>query len=56
MFNQAKDRKPYDTQQAIKSAIDALDNLPLGLHGPAYDKEDFSKFFFAQSLYQQAWK
>lgn len=48
LFNQAKDRKPYDTPQAIQSAIDALDNLPLGLHGPAYNKEDFSKFFCSE--------
>ena len=48
LFNQAKDRKPYDTPQAIKSAIDALDNLPFGSHGPAYNREDFSKFFCSE--------
>ncbi|MCD4723148.1 MAG: hypothetical protein K8S13_25305 [Desulfobacula sp.] len=48
LLNQAKDRKPYDTPQAIKSAIDALDNLPFGIHGPAYNKEDFSKFFCSE--------
>jgi hypothetical protein len=48
LFNQAKDRKPYDTPQALKSAVDALDNLPLGMHGPAYNKEDFSKFFCSE--------
>ncbi len=48
LFNQAKDRKPYDTPQAIKSALDALDNLPFGIHGPAYNKEDFSKFFCSE--------
>ena len=48
LFNQAKERKPYDTPQAIKSALDALDNLPFGLHGPAYNKEDFSKFFCSE--------
>ena len=48
LFNQAKDRKPYDMPQAIKSAVDALDNLPFGKHGPAYNKEDFSKFFCSE--------
>ena len=48
LFNQAKERKPFDTPQAIKSALDALDNLPFGLHGPAYNKEDFSKFFCSE--------
>ncbi len=48
LFNQAKERKPYDTPQAIKSAIDALDNLPFGMHGPAYNREDFSKFFCSE--------
>lgn len=48
LFNQAKDRKPYDIPQAIKSAVDALDKLPLGMHGPAYNQEDFSKFFCSE--------
>ncbi|MCL1052166.1 hypothetical protein L2755_21450 [Shewanella abyssi] len=48
LFNQAKERKPYDMPQAIKSAIDALDNLPFGMHGPAYNKEYFSKFFCSE--------
>ena len=48
LFNQAKDRKPYDMPQAIKSALDALDTLPFGLHGPGYAKEDFSKFFCSE--------
>ncbi|MEN8258083.1 MAG: hypothetical protein ABFS09_09520 [Thermodesulfobacteriota bacterium] len=48
LFNQAKERKPYDMPQAIKSAVDALDELPFGLHGPAYNKEDFSKFFCSE--------
>jgi len=48
LFNQAKDRKPYDTPQALKSAVDALDNLPFGMHGPGYNKEDFSKFFCSE--------
>ena len=48
LFNQAKDRKPDDIPQALESAIDALDNLPFGIHGPAYNKEDFSKFFCSE--------
>lgn len=48
LFNQAKDRKPYDMPQAIKSALDALDQLPVIGHGPTYNKEDFSKFFCSE--------
>ena len=48
LFNQAKERKAYDMPQAIKSALDAMDNLPFGMHGPGYNKEDFSKFFCSE--------
>ncbi len=48
LFNQAKDRKPYDMPQAIKSAVDIGDDLPFGMNGPAYNKEDFSKFFCSE--------
>lgn len=48
LFNQAKQRKPYDTPQAIKSAIDTLDQLPFGVRGPGYNQEDFSKFFCSE--------
>ena len=48
MFNQARERKPYDMPQAIKSALDTLDMLPFGLHGPGYNSEDFSKFFCSE--------
>ena len=48
LFNQAKLRKKYDMPQAIKSALDALDQLPFGMHGPGYNKEDFSKFFCSE--------
>lgn len=48
LFNQAKERKAYDMPQAIKSALDALDQLPFGLHGPGYNSEDFSKFFCSE--------
>ncbi|WP_243375276.1 hypothetical protein [Geotalea sp. SG265] len=39
--------KAYDTKQAIKSALDALDNTPF-LRGTTYNKEDFSKFFCSE--------
>ncbi|MCH1931309.1 hypothetical protein L9G16_14070 [Shewanella sp. A25] len=48
LFNQAKARKGYDMPQAIKSALDALDTLPIVGHGPTYNKEDFSKFFCSE--------
>lgn len=48
LFNQAKERKAYDMPQAIKSSLDALDNLPFGMQGPGYNKEDFSKFFCSE--------
>jgi len=48
LFDTAKRRVAYDTPQAIKSALDALDQLPFGLHGPGYNREDFSKFFCSE--------
>ena len=48
LFNQAKERKPYDTPQAIQSALDVMDELPWGGHGPGYNREDFSKFFCSE--------
>lgn len=48
LFHQAKERKPYDMPQAIKSSLDVLDNLPFGTHGPGYNREDFSKFFCSE--------
>lgn len=39
--------KAYDTKQAIKSALDALDDAPF-LRGTTYNKEDFSKFFCSE--------
>lgn len=43
-----QNRKGYDTPQAVKSAVDALDELPLGMHGPGYNREDFDKFFCSE--------
>lgn len=48
LFNQAQQRKPYDMPQAIKSALDTLDNIPFVGHGSTYNKEDFSKFFCSE--------
>jgi hypothetical protein len=48
LFIQARKRKKYDVPQAIKSAIDAIDELPCGMHGPGYNREDFSKFFCSE--------
>ena len=48
LFDQARRQVKYDTPQAIKSALDALDNLPFGLHGPGHNREDFSKFFCSE--------
>lgn len=39
--------KAYDTKQAIKSALDALDDAPF-LKDITYNKEDFSKFFCSE--------
>ena len=40
--------KGYDTIQAIKCALDALDQLPIFGHGPTYNNEDFSAFFCSE--------
>lgn len=48
LFNQAKAEKPYDMPQAVKSALDLGDDLPFGLQGPGYNKEDFSRFFCSE--------
>ena len=48
LFLQARERKEYDMPQAIKSALDVLDQLPFGAHGPGYNSEDFSKFFCSE--------
>ena len=48
LFDKAEKRVEYDMPQAIKSAIDALDQLPFGMHGPGYNREDFSKFFCSE--------
>lgn len=39
--------KPYDTPQAIKSALDALDKAPM-IGGLTHNVEDFSKFFCSE--------
>lgn len=42
-----QDRKPYDTPQAVKSALDAMDKMPL-VGGLTYNVEDFSRFFCSE--------
>lgn len=48
LFNQARERKGYDLPQALQSAVDVLDTLPLGGRGPGYNREDFSRFFCSE--------
>lgn len=43
-----QDKKLYDTPQAVKSAVDLLDNLPFDIRGPSNNREDFSKFFCSE--------
>lgn len=42
-----QNRKEYDAPQAIKSALDALDNIPL-IGKATYNSEDFSRFFCSE--------
>lgn len=42
-----QEHKPYDMPQAINSALDALDNVPL-LGRVTYNIEDLSKFFCSE--------
>ena len=39
--------KPFDTPQAVKSAMDTLDNVPV-IGGATHNIEDFSKFFCSE--------
>ncbi len=48
LFNEVKGR-PYDMIQAVKSALDLLDKLPLtDIKGPTRNSEDFEKFFCSE--------
>lgn len=40
-------RKPYDVPQAVKSALDAFDKVPL-VGGLTHNTEDFSRFFCSE--------
>ncbi len=42
-----QEHKPYDAPQAVKSAVDALDDAPLG-SGMTHNAEDFSRFFCSE--------
>lgn len=46
LFDKALRRVEYDMPQAIKSALDLLDSIK----GPAYNREDFSKFFCSELI------
>ncbi len=48
LFDQAEAKKRYDLKQAVKSAVDIGDDLPFGLNGPGYNKEDFDRFFCSE--------
>jgi hypothetical protein len=39
--------KPYDAPQAVKSALDGLDDVPI-IGGTTHNVEDFSKFFCSE--------
>jgi hypothetical protein len=48
LFNEVQGR-PYDLGQAVKSALDVLDELPLtDISGPTRNREDFEKFFCSE--------
>lgn len=42
-----QERKEYDMPQAIKSALDALDKIPV-IRNSTHNREDFSKFFCSE--------
>ncbi len=42
-----QEKKPYDMPQAVKSALDALDNVPL-IGKATHNIEDFSSFFCSE--------
>ncbi len=48
LFNQTKERKAYDMPQALKSAVDLLEEQAIGKYMPTYNREDFSKFFCSE--------
>jgi len=47
-FLTRQEGKKYDRRQAAGSAIDIFDQLPFGLRGPGYNKEDFRQFFCSE--------
>jgi hypothetical protein len=47
-FLSRQEGKKYDRRQAAGSAIDIFDQLPFGLRGLGYNKEDFSQFFCSE--------
>jgi len=47
-FLEAQLHKPYDTTQALKSAVDCLDNFPFCKNGATYNEEDFREVFCSE--------
>ncbi len=41
---------PQSDKPGELSTLDALDKLPIGMHGPTYNKEDFNKFFCSELI------
>ena len=48
LFLHAQHNKPYDTRQALESAFDFADHVPLLKRGLTYAKEDFNKIFCSE--------
>lgn len=44
LFKQVRGRKTYDLPQALRAALDSLDTVD----GPAYNRQDFSRFFCSE--------
>ena len=42
-----EEKKPYDTPQAVKSALDVLDNIPV-VGKATHNNEDFDRFFCSE--------
>ena len=47
-FLETQLHKPYDTTQALKSAVDCLDNFPFCQNGATYNEEDFKEVFCSE--------
>jgi hypothetical protein len=50
IFNQARQNMRYDIPQALKSSVDALDELDIGIYGARHTSDEFSKFLSSQLI------